>query len=141
MNATLNAELQRQGFKKTMNEPCIHHKGNGSAVITAAVYVNDLLMMSKSPTEMPKMKTELSRRFKMKDLGQVKKSVGINTEVHNDYTKTYLTDYIQSLLRDVGWRIAQAKTCQQFRSCLTWRNRMKVQWMVSKCVIHMSIGR
>lgn len=55
--------------------------------------------MGKWLLEVSKVKSELSSRFKMKNFGQVK---GMNIEVHGNYTKLHMNDFILSLLCDLG---------------------------------------
>ena len=99
-NKTISKELVSMGFTKSINEPCLYFKREGSTLVLLALYVDDLLVASQSQAEIDKVKQSLSERFKMKDLGTVGKFLGINVEVHDTYTKIHLGDYIESLLWD-----------------------------------------
>lgn len=99
-NATINEELLKQNFQRAANEPCVYFKGRGDNLLIIALYVDDLLIMSKNPHAVNTVKSDLSRRFRMKDLGQTKKFVGINVDVQPHYIKIHLADYIASLLHD-----------------------------------------
>ncbi|KAM9913599.1 hypothetical protein OXX69_001437 [Metschnikowia pulcherrima] len=110
-NETINAELLKQGFKRTINEPCLYYKGQGDDLVLIALYVDDLLVVANNQADIEKVKKDLNLRFKMKDLGEAKKFLGINIEHGDNYTKIHLTDYIDSLLKDY-----HMETCNQIQT-------------------------
>ena len=46
-----------------------------------AVYVDDLILIAKSLSEIRQMRDSLSKTFKMKDMGQLRYCLGINFEL------------------------------------------------------------
>ncbi|GEQ70442.1 hypothetical protein JCM33374_g4119 [Metschnikowia sp. JCM 33374] len=101
-NKTMNAELEKQGFKGAVNEPCLYYKGQGSSLIVIALYVDDLLIFGKDETEILRVKRDLSLTFQMKDLGQAKKFLGINVDIRSSFIKLHMADYITSTLQEFG---------------------------------------
>lgn len=89
-----------ENFQRAANEPCVYFKVRGDNLLIIALYVDDLLIMSKNPHAVNTVKSDLSRLFRMKDLGQTTKFVGINVDVTPHYIKIHLADYIASLLHD-----------------------------------------
>ncbi|KAM9916699.1 hypothetical protein OXX59_009809, partial [Metschnikowia pulcherrima] len=101
-NETLNEEFLKQGFKRAINEPCIYYKGEGKNALLVGVYVDDMLIVGANQKQIDKVKKDLSNRFEMKDLGPVKKFLGINVLHGKDFRVLHLSDYIDSILRDYG---------------------------------------
>ncbi|KAM9916721.1 hypothetical protein OXX59_009799, partial [Metschnikowia pulcherrima] len=101
-NETLNKEFLKQGFKRAINEPCIYYKGEGKNALLVGVYVDDMLIVGANQKQIDKVKKDLSNRFEMKDLGPVKKFLGINVLHGKDFRVLHLSDYIDSILRDYG---------------------------------------
>ena len=70
--------------------------------LIVAIYVDDILILSKNRRSLRQLKAELKNRFKMKDLGPVKHYLGI--EVHR--TKSWITltqtEFITDLLKCFG---------------------------------------
>ena len=57
-----------------------YNKLSSGEYIYLQLYVDDILIASKSKTIIDKLKEDLSFEFKMKDLGEVKKVLGIEIE-------------------------------------------------------------
>ena len=55
------------------------------------LYVDDMLIASKSISAIDKLKKDLSSRFKMKDIGEVKKVVGMEIKRDRRSSKVSLT--------------------------------------------------
>ena len=72
--------------------------------IYVLVYVDDLLFFGNSDKELEKLKKRLSGTFKMKDMGNVSKYLGINVKQDLDQGKTEIdqTDYLKRLLINYG---------------------------------------
>ena len=63
------------------------------------IYVDDLLICSKSKEKIQSIKKLLSDKFKMKDLGEIKEYLGININYNylNNELNLSQTKYINSL--------------------------------------------
>lgn len=75
---------------------------SGSLVLLE-LYVDDIFIASCDMEQIVETKKCISDAFRTKDLGRVKKFLGINFDVQSTYTKIHLSDYNNSLLRDYGF--------------------------------------
>ena len=73
----LDAELKRIGLKQSIYDTCVYYKINDISVLIVAVYVDDLLIFSNNDSWEKNLKKQLTKLFKMKDLGLADKVVGI----------------------------------------------------------------
>ena len=71
-SSTLKRYLVSQGFRQSQADHCVYITDD----FIVLIYVYDLLVVSKAPA-LTTFKAELSNRFKMTDLGHVKKFLGI----------------------------------------------------------------
>lgn len=67
-------------FKQSVADPCIFIRSEGADVTIVAVYVDDLIILTKTPKKMDEVKRSLTSQFKMKDLGKLHYCLGINIE-------------------------------------------------------------
>jgi hypothetical protein len=77
---------------------------NKDRTLIVALYVDDLLLFSKTLGEIQPLKKALSSAFEMKDLGEAKYVLGINI-TRNRAEKTLVIDqehYVRDLLREYG---------------------------------------
>ena len=56
---------------------CLSVRSKGADLAIIAAYVDDLIIVAKSQEVMSKIKCDLSRKFKMKDLGKIHYCLGI----------------------------------------------------------------
>jgi hypothetical protein len=78
---------------------------NKDRTLVVALYVDDLLLFSKTLGEIEPLKRALSSAFEMKDLGEAKYVLGINI-IRNRAEKTLMIDqehYVKDLLREHGF--------------------------------------
>jgi hypothetical protein len=90
-----------QKFRRSNYDSCVYLKVVYGSAIYLLLYVDDMLIAAKDKSEIAKLKAQLSSEFEMKDLGAVKKILGmeITRERHSD--KLYLSQkgYIEKVLR------------------------------------------
>ena len=67
---------------------CVLHKLPGGEYIYLLLYVDDMLIASKSRSVIDKLKKGLSYEFEMKDLGEVKKVLGKRSLTQKDLSGT-----------------------------------------------------
>ncbi len=73
-----NAELVKLGFVSSESDPCMYiHKDRQLIVL---VYVNDITIVSPFKDQVQWFKTQFAMLFKIKDLGELKKILGIEIE-------------------------------------------------------------
>ena len=97
-------------FIQSTADPCIFISGKEADLTIIAVYVDDLIIITKTPEAMKKLKESLAARFKMKDLGKLHCCLGISIQHDEERGHLWMNQrqYIQSLLERYG--LAQAKT-------------------------------
>lgn len=76
----LRHKMYEIGLQNSRLEPCVFHGNINNSKMVIVVYVDDLLLFSKSLVAITKIKTELSQNFKMKDLGSVNEILGLKIE-------------------------------------------------------------
>ena len=102
-NHKLNTKLTEMGFERLQSDPCIYiRKTNSIEIIT--VWVDDLLLFTNSKDRMDALKRELANQFKITDLGEPNKLVGIKiTQDKENGTLTISqTKYIEAILEKYG---------------------------------------
>lgn len=94
--------LCKNNYKNCTQEPCIFTKMCNDVKIIIAVYVDDFLIFSNSKNETEKLKCILNSEFEIKDLGEVKRYLGMNISVQKDCNNYEITvdqqQYIEELL-------------------------------------------
>lgn len=88
------------GFTMSKYEPCLFIKNTGNVKIIVTVYVDDFLIFSNCAKETEKLKTVLGSNFKLKDLGSVRRYLGMRINVNKE-SNTLTVDqheYIEQLL-------------------------------------------
>lgn len=78
-NSELNAYLVKLGFIQSVSDPCIYTRVSDELCIIA-VYVDDLIIGSKSIDEINAIKQSLCDQYKMKDLGVLNHFLGVKVE-------------------------------------------------------------
>ena len=99
-NTVFKQYLESINFKQCTADPCIFVSSRGPDLTIIAVYVDDLIVITKTPETMKKIKDSLAARFKMKDLGDLHYCLGISIEYDKDggCLGMHQRQYIQSLL-------------------------------------------
>jgi len=63
--------MESENFEQSSADPCLFICSKGADLAIIAVYVYNLIIVAKSQEVMSKIKFDLSRQFKMKDLGKI----------------------------------------------------------------------
>ena len=69
-NHTLDAHLKDMGYVQSTNDPCIYTSSDGEHTIIG-VYVDDFVIAAKNPERIECVKSALSQKFEVKDLGEL----------------------------------------------------------------------
>lgn len=77
-NQKLTAELEKLGFKPSEADPAFFVLQEDGDTVYLLVYVDDLLLGSKSPIVLSAVKSRLMRIFDMRDLGPVSQFLGMS---------------------------------------------------------------
>jgi hypothetical protein len=106
-NQNINGTLEKIGFIRNSAELGLYHKNDGDKTIILGLYVDDILLASNDGELLKQTKNLLMETYKMKDLGKVKKFLGLNIKQSEDHTiKLSLEDYISNMTEELGMRNA-----------------------------------
>jgi len=76
-NNKLHSALLDIGLQRSSRDHCVYFDVNKRKIIIVAAYVDDLLIFTNDADEKKRLKQELMKRFKIKDLGPIKNCLGI----------------------------------------------------------------
>lgn len=97
----LDSYMTSVNLKKTATNPCVYVDADNNSDVIIIVYVDDLLIGSKSLGKIEEVKTSLKAKFKMKDLGEIKNILGIHVDRDKHTGEMRLSQrlYIENLLK------------------------------------------
>ena len=75
-NFTLDAHLKSMGYVQSTNDPCIYTSSGGESTIIG-VYVDDFVIAGESSKRIEQVKTSMSEKFDVKDLGELHYFLGV----------------------------------------------------------------
>lgn len=109
---TLKAFLLEQGFKISAVDACLYLFERGKDKLWIPVHVDDQGLASNSRRLMDWIKTEMAKRFKIKDLGPVSTFLGIRIERDRPNRLMYLSQqqYLQDVLGRFNMLEANTRT-------------------------------
>jgi hypothetical protein len=98
-NRDINKAILDEGFKPFPKDPCIYIRVNpNGSIIMLGLYVDDLLICSKNNNYLRQLKYNLNKKYKLNDLGRVKKFLGIRFAQYPDRLEMDLEEYIDKML-------------------------------------------
>ena len=97
------------GFNQSGADPCVYIR-TASTMAIVAVYVDDLILITKTVEEMQEVKKSLAAQFKMKDMGELHYCLGVSIEQDKDRKCLWMhqKQYIQNMLEK--HELTEAKT-------------------------------
>jgi len=90
-------------FQQCTADPCIYVRSAGTICIVA-IYVDDLIVMTKTVEELRQIKEGLASYFQMKDVGKLHYCLGINIEQNEEkkclwmYQRQYILNMLEKYL-------------------------------------------
>ncbi len=101
---TISSFLKQNGYSQSLVDPCIFYKKqNGRLCLMAALYVDDTLLAG-TPREIEQFKRIVRRKFKIQDLGEIRKHLGVRysrgKDSHGSYLKTEMNDFRKEMVQD-----------------------------------------
>ncbi len=84
------------GFTQSKSDPCIYTGGENSII---GVYVDDMVLASRSKGMIKTLKKQLSEKFNIKDLGLLKYFLGISVDQAGEKTWIGQPNYTRKLLK------------------------------------------
>ena len=77
----INAILQSFGFKRLLTEHCLYFYNRHNQICIISLYVDDLVIAGSCDQIITDVKSRLSQRYKMKDLGHIDEILGCKVKV------------------------------------------------------------
>lgn len=90
--------LQQLNYIKSLYEPCLFVKSSEKYKTYIALFVDDFFIFSNCKEEVDHLKKHLNVRFKLKDLGQLRKCLGMNVKINENKICIDQKDFIEKLL-------------------------------------------
>ena len=96
-NKTFQTYLTTQNFMQSPVDPCTYVQNVCNQISIISLWVDDILIASKTEAHLMQIKTRPNSRFKMTDLGKLSWFLGIQFEYKNTI-KTNQSRYIKKIL-------------------------------------------
>ena len=77
-NMTLDQQLKKLGFIQSSSDPCLYISNSEGELFIIAVYVDDMLLVTRNQKKMKEVKHKLSTQFEIKDLGDLHYILGVS---------------------------------------------------------------
>ncbi|CAM8969523.1 unnamed protein product [Rhodiola kirilowii] len=92
------------GFIRSEFDTCFYFSDLKNEPVYLLLYVDDILLISKSAAKIVKLKSDLNREFDMKDLGKVRKILGmiIERDRKNCFLKLHQKPYLEKVVNKYG---------------------------------------
>ena len=72
--------LKEMQFTQTASDSCIYYQKARKDIMFIGVYVDDIILAAKNEKQLKQVKEDLSNKFDIKDLGELKYFLGIKVE-------------------------------------------------------------
>lgn len=106
----VNDYLIHLGYKKSDYEPCLFTKFKDNVKIIIALFVDDFFVFSNCTKATEQLVQELSNKFKIKNLGQVKQCLGVRVRVTENEITLDQEQYVENLLK--RFNMSHCKTAE-----------------------------
>lgn len=106
----LSHEMNRSGLIRSSSDPCIFFSGAGADITIVAVYVDDLIIASRSKANIEEVKRNLSKNFNLKDLGNIKHCLGMEFTHSKEGITLTQRGYANELLNRFGMAESRGTT-------------------------------
>ena len=101
-NSLLNKLFEENGFKQSPVDACLYFKKNDFNIIFIIIWVDDIIVSSKSLESMNKTKSLLKENFNMKDLGPISWFLGIQFKQNHNQIEMTQSHYLKGVLKKYG---------------------------------------
>ena len=99
---TLNSYLKEQGFDQSTADPCVFIKHESNDVTILLVWVDDIIIATNTTDLMSDIKSKLSLKFRMKDLGELSSFLGIKFQQSKEKVTMSQEHYLRNVLKSFG---------------------------------------
>lgn len=141
-----NRSMEEMKFKRSKYDYCLYINRENMEVTFILLFVDDMLICSNKLENVKRTKLELSKRYKMKDLGKVKTYIGIYVDYDLDKREMKLsqTKYIESLAMKYNLENAKLyhtpmETNLKITPAVSIDNRIKYRNLIGE-VLYVSTG-
>ena len=83
-NKLLHQYLTEMSFRQSKADPCIFFKTMRNDITILLVWMDDIIIISSSNELLKSLKSKLSSRFNMKNLGELSSFLGIDFVITDD---------------------------------------------------------
>lgn len=97
-NKVLNKALTSIGAVPLTSDPCLYRMKDAKDLTLVIVYVDDILLISKSRETIKYIKNELAKNFEVKELGDVKSCLGMEFSKDGSKINLHQRGYISEIL-------------------------------------------
>ena len=103
-NSTLDAFLKEMQFTQTASDPCIYCRKAGKDIMFIGAYVDNIILAAKNEKQLKQVKENLSNKFDIKDLGELKYFLRIKVEQNKESGSISIGQpaYTENLLKRLG---------------------------------------
>ena len=101
-NKELSCHLLNTGFQQSKADPCVCFQWKDGHLNIVSIYVDDLILVVDLLKDLLRIKEELSSRFKIKDLGQLRYCLGIVCIQEDGCIRINQRPYIDNLVKRFG---------------------------------------
>ena len=101
-HATLDKSLRKLGAAPTNADPCVYQLRKEEDIILIAIYVDDIIIASRSVSGIEKLKASLAQEFDVKDLGEINYCLGIEFSRSGNGIALYQSGYVRDVLDRFG---------------------------------------
>lgn len=102
-NNHIKNALSKIGFEQNKKEFGLHFRRSTLDLFLIAFYVDDLLIVSISKSELYEVKEYLKKTYEMRDLNPVNKFLGMNIRQTENRISVFLTDYIEKKVKEYNF--------------------------------------
>ena len=102
-NTALDSHLKEMGFTQSTSDPCIYVDAGGD-VFYIGVYVDDIVLAGRTDNRIKEVKTALSRKFDIKDMGKLHHFLGMTVVQDEEQKSVWIGQpaYTENLLKKFG---------------------------------------
>jgi hypothetical protein len=97
--ARMDLYLQKRGLKRTFSDSNVYYYRRGPITTILVLYVDDLLITGSDQNHILSLKMDLSKEFEMKDLGLMKKFLGIQVAQTTNGILLHQTNYANTIIK------------------------------------------
>lgn len=109
-NGVLHSYLISDGFTQSQSDTCVYTKISNDSMTILIIWVDDIIIASNCQENLVNVKANLSKRFKMKDLGKLSYFLGIDFVCKDDSIEMNQTKYIEKMLLKFAMQDAKPRS-------------------------------